>query len=247
MKKIAIVFGASSAICHTVAQNLAGQGYGLYLLARNADKLQAVVDDLRARGGELLGSQSYDFTDHDATRALFDELIAMPARFDTILIGHGNLPSQSECEQDDQRLIECLRSNIESTAVIMNHAARLLSQQAAGALVVISSVAGDRGRKSNYCYGATKSAVNAMLEGMRGRLRGYGVSVINIKPGMVDTPMTAHLPHSPLLADKQVVARAITKAIENGRSATIYTPWFWRYIMWVVKLLPPAVMARLNF
>ena len=247
MKKNAVIFGATSAICHAVAQDLARQGYGMYLLARDGERLAAVAEDLSARGGEVLGQKNYDFLDHAATSELFDMLLAMPQRFDTILIGHGSLPSQAECEQDATQLVSCLRSNLESTAVIMNHAANLLAAQNSGSLVVLSSVAGDRGRKSNYYYGATKSALNAMLEGLRGRLREHGVSVINIKPGMVDTPMTAHLPPGPLLADKQTVAQAICKAIVNGKSATIYTPWFWRYIMWVIKALPPGIMARLNF
>jgi short-subunit dehydrogenase len=247
MKKNVIIFGATSAICHAVAQTLAQQGYGLYLLARDAGKLAAVADDIAARGGEVLGQQSYDFLDHAATKALFETLHAIPPSFDAILIGHGELPSQQECEQDAELLISCLRGNLESTAVIMNYSAKLLAEQKAGSLVVISSVAGDRGRKSNYHYGATKSALNTMLEGMRGRLREHGVSVINIKPGMVDTPMTAHLPRSRLLADKQVVAQDITRAIAKGKSTTIYTPWFWRYIMWAIKALPPAIMARMNF
>lgn len=247
MKKNIVIFGATSAICHTVAQNLALQGCAFYLLARDAGKLTAVADDIRARGGNILGHQSYDFLDHAATEKLFENLLALPQRFDTVLIGHGNLSSQSDCEQDAKQLVNCLRSNLESTAVIMNHSANLLAAQNSGSLVVISSVAGDRGRKSNYYYGATKSALNAMLEGLRGRLREYGVNVINIKPGMVDTPMTAHLPRSPLLADKGKVAQAITVAIGRGKSTTIYTPWFWRYIMLVIKALPPAIMARLNF
>ena len=247
MKKNIVIFGATSAICHTVAQNLAQQGYGMYLLARDGERLAAVAEDINARGGEVLGRQCYDFLDHAATSKLFDTLLAMPQRFDTILIGHGSLPSQADCEQDATQLVDCLRSNLESTAVIINHSANLLAAQKAGSLVVISSVAGDRGRKSNYYYGATKSALNAMLEGLRGRLREHGVSVVNIKPGMVDTPMTAHLPRSPLLADKQTVAQAIIKAIAKGKSTTIYTPWFWRYIMLVIKALPPAIMARLNF
>ncbi|MGI9293662.1 MAG: SDR family NAD(P)-dependent oxidoreductase [Pseudomonadales bacterium] len=247
MKKNAVIFGATSAICHAVAQKLAQQGYGLYLLARDADKLTAVVDDIGARGGEILGRQSYDFVDHAGTKVLFESLLAMPLSFDAILIGHGELPSQRDCEQDALQLVSCLRSNLESTAVIMNYSANLLAEQKSGSLVVISSVAGDRGRKSNYYYGATKSALNAMLEGMRGKLREHGVSVINIKPGMVDTPMTAHLPRGPLLADKQGVARVIVHAIAAGKSTTIYTPWFWRYIMLVIRLLPPAVIAKLNF
>ncbi len=247
MKKNIVIFGATSAICHAVAQNLALQGYGMYLLARDGDRLAAVAEDVSARGGEVLGQQSYDFLDHAASSELFDSLRAMPNSFDTILIGHGSLPSQSDCEQDVTQMVSCLKSNLESTAVIMHHAANFLSAQKAGALVVISSVAGDRGRKSNYYYGATKSALNAMLEGLRGRLREHGVSVINIKPGMVDTPMTAHLPRSPLLADKETVAQAIIKAIGKGKSTTIYSPWYWRYIMLVIKALPPAIMARLNF
>lgn len=247
MKKNAIIFGATSAICHAVAQDLARQGYGLYVLARDGERLAAVAEDISARGGEVLGQQSYDFLDHAATGELFNTLLAMPDRFDTILIGHGSLPEQTDCEQDAALLVDCLRANLESTAVIMNHSANLLAAQKAGSLVVISSVAGDRGRKSNYYYGATKSALNAMLEGLRGRLREHRVSVINIKPGMVDTPMTAHLPRSPLLADKATVAQAIIKAIAKDKSGTIYTPWYWRYVMLMIKALPPAIMARLNF
>lgn len=247
MKKTAIIFGATSAICHAVAQRLAQQGYGLYLLARDAEKLAAVADDINARGGEVLCQQSYDFVDHAGTRAQFETLRAMPLHFDTILIGHGDLSSQSDCEQDAMQLVNCLRSNLESTTIIMNYSADLLAAQGSGSLAVISSVAGDRGRKSNYYYGATKSALNTMLEGLRGRLRERGVSVINIKPGIVDTPMTAHLQRSPLFADKQSVAQDITKAILRGKSTTIYTPWFWRYIMLVIRALPPAVMDRLNF
>lgn len=239
-----VAFGATSAICVALLRRYAVSGANLYLVARDANKLDACASDLAARGARVAGSSAFDFNDTARHGTALQESAAALGAVDLVIVAHGSLPEQADCEQDDAVVKACMDDNFTSAAVIMHAAARLLDAQGRGTLAIISSVAGDRGRKSNYTYGAAKAGLDAIAQGLQGRFCGTDVRVVNIKPGMVASPMTAHMDQGPLFASPEGIAPRMQRAIEKG-SRVVYVPGVWRYIMWVIRLLPTAVLARL--
>jgi len=239
-----VAFGATSAICVALLRLYAASGANVFLVARDADKLQACANDLATRGATVAGTSAFDFNATERHSAALTESAAALGVVDLVIVAHGSLPEQADCEQDDAAVRACMDDNFTSAAVIMHAAARLLDGQGKGTLAVISSVAGDRGRKSNYTYGAAKAGLDAIVQGLQGRFAGTPVRVVNIKPGMVASPMTAHLEQGPLFATPEGIAPRMQRAIEKG-SRVVYVPGVWRYIMWVIRLLPTAVLARL--
>lgn len=240
-----LVFGANSAIAHEVLKLYAAQQTSFFLLARDADKLGAIADDLRVRGGTISGSASFDFNAYERLDAALTEAQSALGEIDVILIAHGSLPDQTLCETSIDAVKDAMDDNFTSTAVIIQRSAQLLAVQGRGTLAVISSVAGDRGRKSNYVYGAAKAGIDTLLQGLRGRFAASAVQIVNIKPGMVKTPMTADMnSQGPLWATPAAIAPAIHRAIADGRAMS-YVPGYWRFIMWVIRALPTNILARL--
>ncbi len=241
----AVIFGATSAIAEQVARMLAAQGARLLLVGRDPATLAAICDDLRPRGAALAESIAADLDEiarhASLLRAARDRLGAV----DLVLVAHGVLADSDACERDPALLERVLRTNFLGTAALCQAAAADLGAHGGGVLVAISSVAGDRGRASNYAYGATKAGLSVFLEGLRSRFHGRGVRVVTVKPGRVDSPMTAHLPHTRVSVPPEVVARAVLRAAD-GRRAVVYTPWFWRPVMFVVRHLPEAIMRRVR-
>ncbi|MDW8371253.1 MAG: SDR family NAD(P)-dependent oxidoreductase, partial [Geminicoccaceae bacterium] len=159
----------------------------------------------------------------------------------------GTLGDQAAIARDPEATRRTLLTNFVSPAVLLTALAARLEAAGKGCLAVITSVAGDRGRASNYVYGAAKGGLSTFLEGLRHRLAGKGVHVLDIRPGPVDTPMTAHLEKGGFLwASPERVAADIDRAIARRRSV-LYTPWFWRWIMLVIRLLPEPLFHRLRF
>jgi decaprenylphospho-beta-D-erythro-pentofuranosid-2-ulose 2-reductase len=239
-----LVFGATSAICHALLKLYATEGCSVFLAARNRDKLTTIADDLSVRGGTIAGSCSYDFNAYDKHEEVVAEAQSSLGNIDLVIVAHGSLPSQLECESSSAALKVCMDDNFTSAAVIIQCCAESLAQQGRGTLAVVSSVAGDRGRKSNYVYGAAKSGIDTLLQGLRGRFSGTGVNIVNIKPGMVISPMTADMKHGALWSTPQAIAPKIYRAIATGR-AVCYVPGYWRLIMWVIRALPTRILARL--
>jgi len=155
------------------------------------------------------------------------------------------LPDQRECERSVAKTLEAFQTNAISTIALLTEIANRFEARGRGVIAVISSVAGDRGRQSNYVYGAAKGAVNIFTQGLRNRLAKKGVAVVTIKPGFVDTPMTAHLPKNALFASPEYVGARIFKAIER-REDVVYVPWFWFFIMTLIRHVPERIFKRLN-
>ncbi len=239
-----LVWGANSAIAQEVQKLFATQASRFFLVARHAERLTAIADDLVVRGAEICGTASQDFNRHQDIETIISQAATTLGRVDIILVAHGSLPDQEICENSAEAVKVCMDDNFTSTAVIVQSCAQLLESQGNGALAVISSVAGDRGRKSNYVYGAAKAGIDALLQGLRGRFASTDVKIINIKPGMVKTPMTAGMKHSALWATPEAIAPAIITAISKGRAVS-YVPGYWRFIMWVIRALPTVILARL--
>lgn len=245
MKNILII-GATSAIAEAAARLWAAQGSALCLVARDPTRLAAISDDLKVRGAAEVGSFILDVTDENRHEEMLRHATSSLGKIDVILIAHGTLPDQAECFASIDRTRQEFAINGTSTIGLMTQTAGLLRSQGSGTLAVISSVAGDRGRASNAIYGAAKSAVTSYASALRQHLNQHGAKVLTIKPGFVDTPMTTAFPKGALWAKPDRVAGSIVKAIENGREV-IYTPWFWRPIMTVIRLLPEFVFKRMRF
>jgi decaprenylphospho-beta-D-erythro-pentofuranosid-2-ulose 2-reductase len=245
MKRILIV-GATSAIAEATARLWAKQGHRLYLIGRNEERLRAIAADLRIRGAESTFAAPLDVNDFARHPAAIDDAIAALGGLDVALIAHGSLGDQKACERDFALALQEINTNAISVISLLTHLANRLEAQGHGTLAAISSVAGDRGRQSNYVYAAAKGAVTIFLQGLRNRLFRSGVHVLTIKPGFVDTPMTAALPKGgPLWAKPEAIAVAIDRGVRR-RADEIYAPAFWRLIMAVIKGLPSAVIKRMS-
>lgn len=245
MKKILII-GATSAIAMATARLFAAQKAEFFLVGRNIDKLQINADDLLARGASVAPIYSLDLNDFDAHPQMLEECFNTLGSIDIVLIAHGTLPDQTICEQNVSVALQEFSSNGLSIIALLTLLANRMQAQGFGTLAVISSVAGDRGRPSNYLYGSAKAAVNTFCEGLRARLFKSGVHVLLIKPGFVDTPMTKDLSLPGLLVVKpQRVAKDIDKAIIQKKNV-VYTPSFWCVIMLVIKNIPSFIYKRIS-
>jgi decaprenylphospho-beta-D-erythro-pentofuranosid-2-ulose 2-reductase len=238
-----LIFGATSAIAQEAARLFAADGEQLFLVARDPDKLEIVAADLRARGARAVDTFVMEATDLDRMQQLVNITTSAPGGLDMLLIAHGTLSDQAACQADVMTTLDELNINFASVVALLTHYANYFEARRRGTIAVISSVAGDRGRMSNYVYGAAKAGVSAFLQGLRCRLYKAGVKVVTIKPGFVDSPMTAHLKKNPLYASAQQVGRGLYSAMKRG-SAVVYLPWFWSLIMLIIRNLPDAIMKR---
>ena len=240
-----LVVGATSAIAQETSRLFAAYGAHLFLTGRDGDKLSSLEQDLKLRGAAQVESAILDVADLARHGAVIDAAFVALRSVDVALIAHGVLPDQEKCKEDATAALEALTVNFTATVALLTPLANRLEAQGRGCLAVIGSVAGDRGRQSNYVYGASKGGLDRFLQGLRNRLYRSGVHVVTIKPGFVDTPMTASKPKSGLYASPVRVARGIHRAIESRRNV-VYLPWFWRPIMCVVTSIPESVFKRLR-
>ncbi|MBN8887168.1 MAG: SDR family oxidoreductase [Rudaea sp.] len=245
MRKVLII-GATSAIAEATARIFATRGDALFLVARNADRLQAIATDLGVRGAVRAAHATLDVADFAAHQAVIDQAERELGGLDTVLIAHGTLSDQAECEKSVDALRREFNVNALSTMALLTTLANLFEARKNGTLAVISSVAGDRGRQSNYAYGSAKAAVSAFLSGLRQRLAKSNVDVLTIKPGFVDTPMTAAIANKGALwAKPDQIAAGIVHAIDKRRSV-VYLPWFWSLIMLIIKHIPEPIFKKLK-
>lgn len=241
-----LILGATSAIAERWARLRAAQGDRLLLVGRDPAKLSVIADDLRARGAAEVMTADSDLADPESATERFDAFRERLGGVDVVLVAYGILGDQAAAQADVERLEHGLLTNFVSAAVWCELAAGALERSGGGALVAISSVAGDRGRRSNYAYGAAKSGLSVFLEGLAHRFAGTPVTVVAVKPGFVDTPMTAHLPKGgPLWATPDKVAQDIERAIEKRRPV-LYTPWFWWLVMMIIRNLPRVIFNRMK-
>ena len=241
--KRALIIGATSAMAEATARGLARRGAALYLVGRNAQRVAAIAADLRTRGASQVEQEAMDVNDFAAHEAMLDRAMRAAGGLDIVLIAHGTLSDQQACEESVQLTMHELSTNALSVVALCTRIAPRLSAQGGGTLAVISSVAADRGRRSNYVYGSAKALVSAYLSGLRQRLSPAGVQVLTIKPGFVDTPMTAAFAKGPLWASPQRIAAGILSAIDKRRDV-VYLPGFWRPVMWIIRMIPERIFKR---
>ena len=244
MRKVLIV-GAASAIAQATARIFAASADSIFLVGRNPQLLAAIAADLKVRGAPAVGFEQMDVNDFAAHEAMLARAEQSMNGLDTVLIAHGTLSDQKACESSVELTLRELATNGVSVIALLTRIAARFESRRAGTIVVISSVAGDRGRQSNYVYGSAKALVSAFLSGLRQRLHKSGVAVITIKPGFVDTPMTAALPKGALWAQPEQVAFGIVRAIDRS-STVVYLPGFWRPIMFIIRAVPERIFRSLR-
>jgi len=244
MKRILII-GATSAIAEHCARIWAARGDALHLVARNEQHVQVIASDLKVRGASEVTTYVTDLNNMDKHEELLDVADAALGGVDIVLITHGTLSNQKSCELSVKETLAEIQTNALSTISLLTLNANKFEAKQSGTICVISSVAGDRGRASNYVYGTAKAMVTAFTSGLRQRLQKSNVSVVTIKPGFVDTPMTAEFKKGLLWVKPISVAESIVRAID-GKKTEVYVPQFWFVIMLIIKILPTKIFKRLD-
>jgi len=244
MKKVLII-GATSAIAEHCARTWAARGDEIYLVARNEECLQAIAADLRVRGAKQVASFCTDLNDLVRHIELLDAAENTMSGVDIVLVAHGTLSNQKSCEKSVSETLTEIQTNALSLISLLTLIANRFEAKKDGTICVISSVAGDRGRASNYVYGSAKAMVTVFTSGLRQRLHKSNVAVVTIKPGFVDTPMTAGFKKGFLWSRPSSVASKIVRAIDK-KAGEIYVPFFWIVIMNIVKLIPNFIFKKLK-
>lgn len=246
MEKRILIFGATSAIAIACARIWAHDASYLVLVGRTREKLIAVSEDLSVRGASSVEILEMDATDTQSHDSIIKTAFKILGKIDIALIAHGTLPNQSKCQADLNLTIQEFHINCVSVLSLLTVLANQFEQQQCGSIAVITSVAGDRGRPSNYVYGSSKAAVSTFCEGLRARLHKSKVSLTDIRPGFVNTPMTSSLSlPSYLTATPDFVAKRITRSID-AKTDVVYVPTFWRIFMMLIRNIPGAIFKRMS-
>lgn len=230
-----LIIGAKSDIAKAVTREYAKNGYDLYLAGRNINELEAFQNDLKIRSNVKVELKEFDITDFNSHNEFFNQLNPKP--LGTIVVS-GYMAEQKECENDFTKTLNTINVNYTGAVSILNIVANQYEKDKNGFIVGVSSVAGDRGRKTNYIYGSSKAAFTAYLSGLRNRLYESNVKVLTVKPGFVNTKMTEDLDLSKkLTAQPEDVALDIFNAQQKGKDV-LYTKSIWRLIMLIIKHIP---------
>lgn len=249
-----LLLGATSGIARAIARRLAEDSarqrepLGLILAGRDLQELERLAADVRTRSGTVTATRFFDAARLETLPAFFaDGVAALPGGLQGVVLCHGYMAEQKVAEADPETARRMIDINFTSAVILLERAAAHFESQKVGFIAAISSVAGDRGRQSNYLYGSTKGALTTYLQGLRNRLHRSGIPVLTIKPGFVDTAMTRGIvkPNSPLMASPEQVAADISRAISR-RKDVIYTRWFWRIIMGIIRSIPEPLFKRLK-
>ena len=242
-----VVIGATSEIARAVVRELAKEGGPLVIAARDEDELKLLAADVELRTTARVTPIRLDVTEFDRHEEFVKACIAALGSVEGVVLCQGFMADQEQAAADWSLARQMIDVNFTSSVSLGNLFAAHMASLGRGYLCGVSSVAGDRGRQSNYLYGSTKAGFSTYLDGMRNRLYRSGVAVITVKPGFVDTSMTWGLlnPKSPLVATPERVARDIARAIRR-RKNTVYTPWFWALVMLAIRLVPEPIFKRLS-
>lgn len=241
-----LVLGATSGIAEATCRIWAAEGANLFLVGRSAEKLNAVATDLRVRGAAYVDTAVTDLDDVSQHAGLMAHAITSLGGLDVAYLAFGILGDQPQAELDANHAGQILHTNLSAPISMLTWLANYCVKQGRGTLAVLSSVAGDRGRKSNYVYGASKAGLTAFVDGLRNRVDREGVAVLTIKPGPVKTAMTASMKGNEKFADPVKVAKTIANAIAKGKGGVLYVPGIWWPIMTVIKAIPDSVFKKLN-
>lgn len=244
-EKAILVIGATSSIARALAGEIARQGAALHLAARDEFELERVAKDIAVRYRVPVSWSPFEALDYDSHPDFLQKVIDQLSRLDGVVVCLGELGEQQKAEIDFDRARRIIHSNYTGVVSILTHVANYLEQQREGFIIGISSVAGDRGRQSNYFYGSAKGALSLFLQGLRNRLAKSNVHVLTVKPGFVDTKMTFGKPGMFLIASPSQIATAILQGLRKGRNI-VYVPGFWFWIMLIIRSIPESRFKRLK-
>jgi len=238
-----LIIGADSDVAKSAARRFAMKGYDLYLTARTLPKIDSLATDIHIRSGRNVKCFELDVLDYARHHSFYTELPEQP---DAVLVAVGYLGNQELAQTDFQEAQKIIHTNFTGIVSVLNMIAEDFQQRKSGTIAAISSVAGDRGRQSNYFYGAAKGALTLYLSGLRNRMSKHNVHVLTIKPGFINTKMTEglDLPEK-LTASPEQVADDIVRAVQKKKNV-IYTLWMWRYIMLIIRHIPEVIFKRLS-
>lgn len=242
MKNV-LILGATSDMAQAIAKKFAAEGWGLMLAALEPELLDAIAGDLRVRTEAPVTALAFDATDFSSHRAFYESLTEKP---DAVICVFGYMGDQIQARTDFEEVRRTIEINLTGAISILNVVADDFEKRARGLIAGISSVAGDRGRQSNYIYGCAKAGFTAYLSGLRNRLAKAGVHVMTVKPGFCRTKMTENMElPAALTADPEQVAEAVFKGMEKKRSV-VYTLWMWRYIMLIIRHIPESIFKKMG-
>lgn len=241
-----VILGATSAIARAAAIDLGRRGYDLILASRDTEENQALASDVGVRTGADVAAFPFEAADVSTHPAFFTQCRDhFDGRLAGVILCFGYLDDQKTAQQDFEIARRTIDVNYTGAVSILELFAGHFEAQRKGFICAVSSVAGDRGRQSNYLYGSAKAGLTAYLQGLRNRLYASGVAVTTVKPGFVDTKMTFGKPNLVLLAPAEKAAKDIVNAALKGKNV-VYTPWFWRYIMLIIRHIPEFIFKRLK-
>ena len=240
-----VIVGATSAIAASFARERARRGDRLHLLARDDDELKRISADLQTRYNVRVTSSQIDACDATTYAEAFQTSLLSLGSIDGIFFALGHLGDQSEAEQEPLAAEQIAMVNYLSAVSFLTICAKHLEKQKKGFIVAVSSVAGDRGRPSNYVYGSSKGALSLFVQGLRARMFKHGVHVMTVKPGFVDTKMTFGKEGMFLVADPDAVGKSIARALD-AKKDVIYVPAFWGLIMLIIRSIPEPVFKRMK-
>lgn len=242
MKNV-LILGATSDIAQAVARKYAAEGWSLSLAARNLELLEPVVGDLRVRSSAEVQMVEFNATDFPGHKSFYESLETNP---DVVICVFGYMGDQLLARTDFEEVRKTIEINYTGAVSVLNVVAEDFEKRGSGSIVGVSSVAGDRGRQSNYIYGSAKAGFTAYLAGLRNRLAKTGVHVMTVKPGFCRTKMTENLELPAVLtADPEQVANAIFQGLEKKRN-TVYSLWMWRWIMLIIRHIPEAIFKKMG-
>jgi len=243
----AAIVGGTRGMGRALARLLAARGDAVVLLGRDAHELAISARDLTARGArDAVVTGRLDLAEPAGFAAALDAADASVGGLDTLVVTAGDFAAQDDLERDPERLRHLLEVNFTATATLCQLAAERFAARGGGTICAFSSVAGDRARRSNYLYGASKAGLSAFLEGLGLAYRDRHVRVVCVRPGFVKTTMTAGLPVPPFAGEPDAVARTVLAALDRGRPV-VYAPGIWRLVMLIIRALPRAILRRLSF
>lgn len=238
-----LILGATSDIARAIAHQHAAEGANLILAGRNLVELEKDAQDMRIRYEVKVEVASFDAQAYETHADFWGGLSTQP---DWVYLVFGYLGEQERAQQNWSEAEQTLAVNYVGAVSILERVAETFEQRGSGKIIGISSVAGDRGRASNYLYGSAKAGLTAYLSGLRNRLATKGVHVMTVKPGFVRTAMTESMDLPPVITGEPAkVAKDIIRSVRRGRNV-IYTLWMWRYIMLIIRTIPEKIFKKLS-
>lgn len=242
MKNV-LILGATSDLAQAMARKYATEGWSLTLAARNMDLLEPIAGDLRVRSKAEIDAIEFDATEFSSHRGFYESLATKP---DAVICVFGYMGDQLEARTNFDEMRKTIDVNYTGAVSILSVVAEEFEKRGHGAIAGISSVAGDRGRQSNYVYGSAKAGFSTYLSGLRNRLAKSGVHVMTVKPGFCRTKMTESLElPGALTAEPEQVAEAVFRGLEKRRN-TVYVLWMWRWVMMIIRHIPECIFKKME-